>query len=103
MTQRNENGAHVYYVRRSSDGQQYTLLWGLQSFFPLFGDYDGDGKTDFVNRQNLPEGYRWHIFQSATQSYRAFDFGQSGDQRPGGQKPEEPEVELLVGSEAVWE
>ncbi len=98
MVQRNVNGQHVYFVRRSSDGEQYALTWGLQSFFPLFGDYDGDGKTDFVNRQTINGQYRWHIFQSATQTYRAYDFGQSGDQRPGEQIPEEPQFELPVGS-----
>jgi hypothetical protein len=105
MVTRNVNGQHVYFVRRSSDGEQYALTWGLQSFFPLFGDYDGDGKTDFVNRQTIAGGngqYRWHIFQSATQSYRAVDFGQSGDQRPGGKGPGEPQAELPVGSEDVF-
>jgi hypothetical protein len=98
MVQRNVNGQHVYFVRQSSDGQQFALTWGLQTFFPLFGDYDGDGKTDFVNRQNVNGQYQWHIFQSASQSYRAVVFGQSGDQRPGGQNTHEPETDMLVGS-----
>jgi hypothetical protein len=35
----------------------YSLAWGAAtgSFFPLFGDYDGDGKTDFVSRQTSAE------------------------------------------------
>lgn len=101
MIQRPVNGQRVFWVRRSSDGQPYVLAWGAASasFFPQFGDYDGDGKTDFVSRQTLAEGViRWWIFQSATQTHRTVDFGQTGDQRPG-----EPQVELPVGNEDFWE
>jgi CHRD domain/FG-GAP-like repeat len=106
MVQRNIGAQHVYYLRRSSDGQPYSLTWGLTNFFPLFGDYDGDGKTDFVARQTVAGGngqYRWHIFESSTQMPRVIEFGQSGDQRPAGQMRQEPQVELPVGGEAVSE
>jgi hypothetical protein len=55
MVQRGVNGQRVYFVRRSSDGQMYSLAWGAVTspFFPQFGDYDGDGKTDFASRQTL--------------------------------------------------
>lgn len=98
MIQRGVNGQRGHFVRRSSDGQMYVLVWGNASF-PLWGDYDGDGKTDFVSRQTDPESgqYHWWIFQSATQNYRIVDFGLFGDQRSA-----EPEVELPVGGEDVW-
>jgi hypothetical protein len=80
--QRVVNGQFVYIVRRSSDGQQYNLTWGLSSFFPQFGDYDGDGKTDFASRQTTGGAILWHIFQSSTQTSRTIHFGQQGDQRP---------------------
>jgi hypothetical protein len=81
MVQRGVNGQRVFFVRRSSDGQMYSLAWGNSSF-PLFGDYDGDGKTDFVSRQ-VDSGsgvYHWWIFESATQTHRIVDFGKTGDQ-----------------------
>jgi CHRD domain/FG-GAP-like repeat len=100
MVQRGVNGQRVFFVRRSSDGQMYSLAWGAATpyFFPLFGDYDGDGKTDFVARQTISGSgvYRWHIFQSSTQTHRSVEFGQFGDLRPA-----EPQVELPVGSEDV--
>ena len=81
MVQRVVNGQLVYFVRRSSDEQLYSLAWGLTSFFPQFGDYDGDGKTDFASRETTTDGViRWHIFQSATQTGRVVDFGKQGDQ-----------------------
>ncbi len=94
MIQRGVNGQRTFFARRSSDGQLYRLAWGNGSF-PLFGDYDGDGKTDFVSRQTDPvsEVYHWWIFQSATQTHRIVDFGLFGDQRPA-----EPQVEMPVGS-----
>jgi hypothetical protein len=100
MVQRGVNGQRVFFVRRSSDGQMYSLAWGAASgfFFPLFGDYDGDGKTDFVSRQTVSGSgvYRWWIFQSSTQTHRVVDFGQFGDQLTG-----EPQDELPAGSEAT--
>jgi hypothetical protein len=103
MVRRAINGQIVYFVRRSSDGQMYSLTWGPNSpyFFPLFGDYDGDGKTDFVSRQTLSESgqYRWWIFQSSTQTHRSVDFGQFGDLRPAEQSPGKLQVELPVENE----
>ena len=77
---RNVNGQIVHFVRRSSDGQMYTLPWGAPPVNPQYGDYDGDGKTDPAFRQTIPVGNngttRWHIFQSATQTHRTVDFGE---------------------------
>ena len=78
MINRGVNGQRGHFVRRSSDGQLYLLVWGNGSF-PLWGDYDGDGKTDFVSRQNNSGAYYWHIFQSSTQTARVVNFGQQGD------------------------
>ena len=107
MVRRGINGQVMHYIRRSSDGQMYSLAWGPLSLnFVLYGDYDGDGKTDFVSRLTIPGGngqYRWWIFQSSTQTARVVDFGQFGDLRPAEQRPEEPQVELPVGSEGILE
>jgi hypothetical protein len=90
MVQRPVNGQLVYFIRRSSDGQQYSLTWGLTSFFPQFGDYDGDGKTDFAARQTTGGAIFWHIFQSSTQTSRSIQWGIQGDQRPSEQLDEVP-------------
>jgi hypothetical protein len=97
MVRRPTNGQNVYLARRSSDGQLFTLTWGLTSFFPQFGDYDGDGKTDFAQRQTISTGvtsgfFVWHIFQSSTQTSRSVQFGiaGTGDQRPSEQTDEAP-------------
>jgi hypothetical protein len=89
MIQRGVNGQRTFFARRSSDGQTFRLGWG-NAAFPLFGDYDGDGKTDFVSRQNNSGLYRWWIFQSATQTHRIVEFGQQGDLRPAEQLKELP-------------
>ena len=108
MVNRVLNGQRVYFVRRSSDGQMYALAWGAPNFNPQFGDYDGDGKTDVAARQTIPGGnnglLRWHIFLSATQTHRAFDFGEQLGQQGSSccdQRPGEPQVEQTVGIEGV--
>jgi hypothetical protein len=110
MVNRVINGQRVYFVRRSSDGQPYTLAWGASNFNPQFGDYDGDGKTDFAARQTIPGGnnglLRWHIFQSATQTHRTVDFGeQLGPQGSSccDQRFAELQGEAPVSSEHVLE
>lgn len=95
MMERVVNGQFQYWVRRSSDAQPFVLTWGAANgfFFPQFGDYDGDGRTDFVSRETLLESglIRWWIFESSTQTHRVVDFGIPGDQRPA-----EPQAELSV-------
>jgi hypothetical protein len=98
MVNRIVSGQRVFFVRRSSDGQQYYLTWGAPTYFPLFGDYDGDGKTDFVARRAFSSVFRWYIFQSSTQTERVVDFGRTGDQRVA-----DPQGELPVGSGDVLE
>ena len=69
----------TYYIRRSSDGQPFVLQWGLDTDGRLFGDYDGDGKTDFVARRNEGGLFVWYIYQSSTGTARAVTFGGTGD------------------------
>lgn len=95
MMERVVNGQFQYWVRRSSDAQPFVLTWGAANgfFFPQFGDYDGDSRTDFVSRETLLESglIRWWIFESSTQTHRVVDFGIPGDQRPA-----EPQAELSI-------
>ena len=87
LVQRDPSGATVtgvpvtYFVRRSSDGQPFVLQWGLDSDARLFGDYDGDGKTDFVARRTDAGQFVWYIYQSSNGQSRAINFGATGDQR----------------------
>jgi hypothetical protein len=75
-----EPGAPVtYYIRRSSDGQPFVLQWGLDNDERLFGDYDGDGKTDIVARRNEGGKLIWYIYQSSNGQGRAVHFGAAGD------------------------
>jgi hypothetical protein len=104
MVRRPVNGQVMHFIRRSSDGQMYSLAWGPLSLnFVLYGDYDGDGKTDFVARLTIPGGngqYRWHIFQSATQTERVVDFGQFGDLlRAEEEEKEKPQSVIPVDSD----
>ena len=85
MIQQDPNGITTpgamttYFVRRSSDGQPFVLQWGLDTDARLFGDYDGDGKTDFVARRNINGQLVWYIYQSSNGQGRAVTFGTTGD------------------------
>lgn len=67
------------YIRRSSDGQPFALQWGLDTDTRLFGDYDGDGKTDIVARRNEGGQLVWYIYQSSNGQGRVVIFGTSSD------------------------
>ncbi|MCY7377456.1 MAG: CHRD domain-containing protein [Pyrinomonadaceae bacterium] len=69
----------TYFIRRSSDGQMFVLQWGFDTDVRLFGDYDGDGKTDFVARRNEGGLLIWYIYQSSNGQLRAVPFGATGD------------------------
>ncbi len=62
MINRSVGGSRVFYALRSSDGQPFYLQWGLASDEILLGDYDGDGKTDFVARCAVSGQLVWYIY-----------------------------------------
>ena len=101
MVFRTINGQRVFFALRSSDNQPFVLAWGISegvtatSDTNLFGDYDGDGKTDFVARRVVNGQMIWYIFESSTQQGRAVTFGTTGDARFA-----EPEG-IAVSSEGV--
>jgi hypothetical protein len=74
-------GTYTFFVRRSSDGSQFTLPWGLDTDIFRYGDYDGDGKTDIAARRTEGGVYNWYIYQSATGTGRVVTFGGTGDAR----------------------
>jgi hypothetical protein len=68
------------YILRSSNNQPFALQWGLDTDTMLFGDYDGDGKTDIVARRAVSGQLIWYIYQSSNGQGRAVPFGAPGDQ-----------------------
>ncbi|MCA1624975.1 MAG: CHRD domain-containing protein [Acidobacteria bacterium] len=77
----NETGDPItYYILRSSNNQPFVLQWGIDTDARLFGDYDGDGKTDLVARRNVGGQYVWYIYQSSNGQGRAVSFGMTNDQ-----------------------
>ncbi|MEO6391481.1 MAG: VCBS repeat-containing protein [Pyrinomonadaceae bacterium] len=92
----NGDGKSDYTVTRNTGGGpsgQLTWLthftggadapnqpWGLQGDELVPADYDGDGKTDIsVWRPGTPFNSWFYILQSNTNTFRADQFGQSGD------------------------
>jgi hypothetical protein len=78
------DGAQVtVLVLRSSDNGHFILPFGLDSDDPFFGDYDGDGRTDFASRRNEGGTLVWYIALSSnnwnTAQPRVVRFGQTGD------------------------
>jgi hypothetical protein len=74
------SGQRLFVIRQSSNGGAYHLTWGLIDDFVHFGDYDGDGRTDFVSRRNVGGQLLWFIHQSANGQARYVLSGITGDQ-----------------------
>ncbi len=53
----------VWFIRRSSDGNQQTGFWGLASDTIVNGDFDADGKSDLAVFR--PSNGVWYILQSS--------------------------------------
>jgi hypothetical protein len=89
----------TYFILRSSDNQALIFQWGLDTDAALFGDYDGDGKTDFVARRNIGGELVWFILQSSNNYNRSqprtVRFGMTGDFRLA-VPVEEPEDEGIL-------
>jgi hypothetical protein len=69
----------TYFILRSSDNTHFVLPWGLDTDERLFGDYDGDGRTDIVARRNIGGQYVWFIYQTSNAQMRVVNWGMLGD------------------------
>ncbi|MDQ3749984.1 MAG: FG-GAP-like repeat-containing protein [Acidobacteriota bacterium] len=73
----------TYFIQRSSDRSMLSLPWGLDTDGRAFGDFDGDGKTDFVARRNISGQLVWFILLSSnnynTTQARVVYWGIAGD------------------------
>lgn len=73
-------GQRVFHILRSSDGAYTQIGWGASpGTTALFGDYDGDGKTDLVARVSGAE-YRWQILRSSDGGIQYIYWGTTSDQ-----------------------
>lgn len=70
-------------VMPSGGGAHLILPFGLDTDVPFAGDYDGDGRTDFVARRDEGGTLIWYIAQSSnnwnTSQPRVVRWGLSGD------------------------
>lgn len=69
-----------WYLNRSTAGFG-AVKWGISTDKIAPGDYDGDGKRDFaVFRKS--ENSTWYIFNSASNTFRAEQWGASNIEQP---------------------
>jgi hypothetical protein len=71
----------VWYVLRSSDNGFYGAQFGLNTDFPVPGDYDGDGKFDFaVMRAGATSTAQSYFYiQQSTAGFTTVGWGVGGD------------------------
>jgi subtilisin-like proprotein convertase family protein len=69
----------IWYYRTSQNGPVFAVAWGQMGDFSASGDYDGDGKNDFVIQRNAGGGQArfWILF--ATGSSTSLVFGAPAD------------------------
>ena len=69
----------TYFILRSSDNTHFVLPFGLDTDDRLFGDYDGDGRTDLVARRIIGGQNVWFIYQTSNAQVRVVNWGIPGD------------------------
>ncbi len=68
-----------WYIQRSTNGF-FGMHWGLGTDKPAPADYDGDGKMDIAVWREAPATQaQFFIFNSADNTVRVENFGQTGD------------------------
>lgn len=75
----NAGPQRIHFIRRSSDGQSVQIAWGRDADQHFFGDYDGDGKTDFVARRIENGAMIWYIRRSSDGQAQIVQWGVQGD------------------------
>ncbi len=73
-------GQVTWFTKNSSDGSFHAQPWGISTDTFIPEDFDGDKKDDIaVWRPGPPFGAYFYILQSATNTIRVDQFGQTGD------------------------
>jgi hypothetical protein len=77
-------GQVTWFIALNGPGTTNGYAWGLATDFFVPEDYDGDDKTDIAIWRPISTGQPsgnafFYILQSATNTVRIDDFGQSGD------------------------
>jgi FG-GAP repeat protein len=62
---------------RSTDGVTTSQVWGANGDIPVFGDFDGDGKTDIAIWRPNPSV--WFVLRSSDNTGLTQDWGVSTD------------------------
>ena len=74
------SGQMTWFILRSSDSANVSFPWGIASDKFVSADFDGDGKADpTIWRSGPPFTAAFYILQSATNTLRVVQFGQTGD------------------------
>jgi hypothetical protein len=78
---RSESGQRAWYVRRSSDGAEIRVPWGLSSdgFFTGRSDFDGDARADFLVIRSEGGQRVFYILRSSDMQLQIFRWGLSSD------------------------
>jgi len=101
------NGQLTWYYAQNGGTNTYGVNWGLNSDWVLTQDFDGDGKSDItIWRPGTGGTAAFYILQSATNTFRYEQFGQTGDTPSvsadyDGDGKADPAV-FRVGSPAFW-
>lgn len=78
---RSENGKRLWYVRRSSDNESYSVQWGFSSdaFFTGRADWDGDGAADISVIRNETGQRIFYILRSSDNQLQIIRWGAASD------------------------
>ena len=70
-----------FHIPSTNPSTYVQTTFGLQTDFPVRGDYDGDGRTDqAVWRPNLdPTQTYFYVNRSGGGGIQTFEWGQNGD------------------------
>jgi subtilisin-like proprotein convertase family protein len=95
-----------WYWRQAQNGPVFAVQWGQNADFPAPGDYDGDGKNDFVIQRNAGGGQArfWRLF--ATGSSDSLVFGTPTDVILPGDYDGDGKTDITVirgvGGQILW-
>ncbi|MEZ5308285.1 MAG: FG-GAP-like repeat-containing protein [Pyrinomonadaceae bacterium] len=99
---KNVNGAAVWEIKHSSDGQLTALQFGFATDIPLRADFDGDSITDIAVFR--PSTGVWYVRKSNNTGYTIVQFGTDGDIPLAGDYDGDGKADITIfrPSTGVW-